>query len=185
MPDATIMPYKNITPKLGNGVFVASGARLIGDLVAGDDVSFWFNTVIRADCNFIRIGEKSNVQDGTTIHVTNQYFPTTVGANVTIGHNVVLHGCVIGDGTLVGMGSIILDGVKVGDNSIVAAGALLPPGKIYPARAMIMGSPAKVVKLLTDEDVAQMGTAVHHYLEYKTNYFSLCVPRNSADHMSD
>ena len=175
MSDATVIPYKDVAPLLGERVFVASGVRLIGDLIAGDDVSFWFNTVVRADCNYIRIGARTNVQDGSCIHVTNRLFPTTIGANVTIGHNAVLHGCMIGDGTLIGMGAVVLDGVEIGEESIVAAGALVTPGKTFPPHAMIMGSPAKVTRLLSEEERAQLSVAVNHYLEYKSHYISLCT----------
>ena len=176
MSGSTVIPYKGISPTLGDGTFVAAGSRLIGDLVTGSDVSFWFNVVVRADCNFIRIGDRTNIQDGSTIHVTNSLFSTTIGSNVTIGHNAVLHGCIIGDGTLIGMGAIVLDGAQIGKESIVAAGALVTPGKIFPPYSMIMGSPAKVVRLLSTEERSQLQASVIYYLEYKSNYYSLCQP---------
>src|SRR5690606_10210173 len=109
MPGSVILPYRGTRPKLGHGVVLASGAHLIGDLIVGDEASFWFNTVVRADCNYIRIGQRTNVQDGTVIHVTNGDAPTEIGDDVTIGHNATIHGCTIKSGSLIGMGAVILD----------------------------------------------------------------------------
>ena len=170
MPGSSVLPYKGKTPKLANGVFAASGAHLIGDLEVGEDSSFWFNTVTRGDCYYIRIGARTNVQDGTVMHVTNGKHASIIGDDVTIGHGAVIHGCTIGNGCLIGMGAIIMDGANIGENCLVGAGALIPPGKTYPAGSLIKGSPAKAVRDLNEEELKFLKTSVDYYLEYKSNY---------------
>jgi len=170
MPQSVILPYHGVEPKFGKGSFLAAGACVIGDVIAGEDTSFWFNTVVRGDCQIIRIGDRTNVQDGTVIHVTNGKGPTHIGSDVTIGHGAVIHACTIADRCLIGMGSIILDNVKVGTNCFVGAGALLPPGKEYPPGSLIVGSPAKVVRPLTEKELAFLGESVENYLAYKKGY---------------
>jgi carbonic anhydrase/acetyltransferase-like protein (isoleucine patch superfamily) len=150
MPGSTIVPFGAATPKLGAGVFVASGARLIGDLVLGDDANVWFNTVIRADVHYVRIGARTNIQDNATVHVTEQVAPCVIGDDVTVGHNALVHACTVEDLCLIGMGSVVLDGAVIRTGSLVAAGAVVPPGKTYPPHSLILGSPAKVVRTLTD-----------------------------------
>jgi len=173
MPDSSILPYKGHFPKLGQGVFVASGARLIGDLIVGEESSIWFNVTVRADCHYIRIGKRTNVQDNTVIHVTNGRFPTHIGDDVTIGHSAVLHGCDIKGMTLIGMGAVIMDGVVIPENSVVAASSLVTPGKTFPAGHLIMGSPAKAVRPLTAEELQNLERSVSYYLEYKSHYVPL------------
>lgn len=170
MPGSTMIPYQGKSPTSGEGVFVAAGAHVIGDVVLGKDVSVWFNCVIRGDCNYIRIGDRTNVQDGTVIHVTHSTAPTVIGSDVTIGHAAIIHGCTIEDGSLIGMGATLLDGSVIPKQSVVAAGSLVPPGKTYPARSLIKGSPAKVARSLTDQEVQDLQASVGHYLEYKSHY---------------
>ena len=170
MPGSNIIPYKGNLPKLASGVFVAAGAQLIGDLEIGADSSIWFNTVIRGDCNYIRIGSRTNVQDGSVIHVTNSTAPTLIGNDVTIGHGVVIHGCTIQDGSLIGMGAILLDHCVIGKNSFVAAGSLNPPGNIFPEGVLIKGSPAVVARPLTEQELSGLKQSVTYYLEYKSFY---------------
>ena len=153
MPGSTLLPYKGTLPELGKGVFAASGAHLIGDLIVGEESSFWFNTVVRADCCHIRIGARTNVQDGTVIHVTNSKHPTIIGDDVTIGHSAVLHGCEVKNGCLIGMGATVMDGAVIGENCIVAAGALVPPGKVYPPGVLIKGNPAKETRALSEQEL--------------------------------
>lgn len=172
MEGASILTYKNSYPKLSKGVFVASGARLIGDLEVKEESSFWFNVVVRADCNYIRIGSKTNVQDGSVIHVTNKYFPTIIADEVSIAHNVTIHGCQIGRGTLVGMGAIVMDGVEIGENCLVAAGSLVTPGKKFPDNSLIMGSPAKVVRPISEKEAMTLKRTTEYYIEYKNNYIT-------------
>lgn len=170
MPGSNLLPYRGKLPKLGHQVFLAAGTQLIGDLEVGDDSSFWFNTVVRADCNFIRIGARTNVQDGTVIHVTNSLYPTYIGDEVTIGHNATLHGCRIQNRCLIGMGAVVMDDVTVESNCIVAAGALLTPGKTFPSGYLIKGAPAKAVRPLSQEELASLERSYLYYLEYKSHY---------------
>lgn len=170
MPGCNVLPYKGHMPKLGPGFFGAAGAQLIGDLEIGEDSSAWFNTVIRADCHYIRIGKRTNIQDGTVIHVTNSFAPTVIGDDVTIGHGTVIHGCTIHNGCLIGMGAILLDHAEVAENCFVAAGSLVTPGKKFSPGMMIKGSPAREVRPLTDEELKGMRQSVDYYLEYKSHY---------------
>lgn len=144
------------TPVVPASAWVAPSADVLGDVVLGEHASVWFGAVIRGDVHSIRIGEYTNVQDGTVIHVTHKRFSTTIGARVTIGHKALLHGCVVGDDCLIGMGAILLDGVEVGSGSVVAAGALLTPGKKFPPGSLILGSPAKAVRELTPGERSEM-----------------------------
>lgn len=170
MPGSSLLPYKGIYPQLGPEVFVASGAHLIGDLIVGTEASFWFNTTARADCCHIRIGARTNAQDGSVIHVTNGRYPTEIGDDVTVGHNATIHGCTIGNLCLIGMGAVIMDGVTIGERSIIAAGALVPPGKTFPAGSLIKGNPAKVSRELTEKEINFLKVSVQNYLEYKSHY---------------
>ena len=170
MPGSHIIPYKGTRPVVKEGVLVASGAQLIGDLVIEEDASVWFNVVIRADCHWVRIGARTNVQDGTVVHVTQASAPTTIGRDCTIGHGAVIHGCTIETGCLVGMGAIILDHAVIGEQSLVAAGTVVTPGKVFPPRSMIMGAPGKVVRPLLPQEITALGQSVAYYLEYKKGY---------------
>lgn len=154
----------------GKKVFIAESADIIGDCTLGDDASIWYNVTLRGDVEQIRIGKCSNVQDGTVIHVTKDTYPTIIGDYVTIGHNATLHGCTVKDNVLIGLGSIILDNSTINENSIVAAGALVAPGKTFPPNSMIMGSPAKVVRTLSDEEVASIRDYADRYIDYKNIY---------------
>ena len=165
-------------PKLTASVFIAESAVVLGDVTLGEHVSIWFQAVVRGDVHWIRIGEYTNVQDGSVLHVTNGLFPLSIGSRVTIGHKVLLHGCTIGNDCLIGMGAVILDGVEVGDGSIVAAGALLTPGKKFPPGHLILGSPAKAVRAVTDDErknmIDQGWKNYHHYTaEYRKSYHRL------------
>ena len=165
-----IYSYDNINPKIGKKCFIAKSADVIGKVTLGDEVSIWFNCVVRGDVNDIEIGKCTNVQDLSVLHVTEKKFPLKIGKCVTIGHSVTLHGCEIGDNTLVGMGAIILDGVKVGQNSVVAAGSLLPEGKEFPDKVLIKGSPAKVSRDLTEEEINMYGNHYKTYIKTSSEY---------------
>ena len=158
-----IRPYLDRHPVLGQRVYVDEAARVIGDVVLGDDVSVWPFTVIRGDVNFVRIGARTNVQDGTVIH-TDVGFPLTVGRGVTVGHGVMLHGCTIGDGSLIGIGAVVLNHAVIGKNSLVAAHTLVPEGKVFPDRTLILGSPGKMVRELTDEEIARNRASAERYV---------------------
>lgn len=168
--DFTLLEFQGVKPKLHPSVFVADGVRLIGNVTAEKDVSFWYNVVCRGDVNAIFVGEGSNVQDGSVIHINYDGPETVLEKNVTIGHTVTLHGCTIKEGALVGMNSCILDGVVVGSGSFVAAGSLLTPGKIFPSGVLIQGSPGKVVRELTDKEIKYLKSSSQHYIDLKEKY---------------
>ena len=172
MHGANIIGYKGKSPKLDKSCFVASGAQLIGDLEMGEQTSVWFNTVIRADCCYIRIGARSNIQDNTVIHVTKNKHPTIIGDDVTIGHGAILHGCIIGNNCLIGMGATIMDGVEIPDNSFIAAGALVTPFKTFESGMLIKGTPAKAVRELREEELKAITYNRDNYLEYTANYIA-------------
>ena len=165
-----VLPYKGVYPKIGEGVFLAEGSFVIGDVEIGDGSSIWFNTVVRGDVNYIRIGKNTNIQDLTMVHVTTAKYPTIIGDNVTIGHRAMIHGCVIGNNCLIGMGAIILDGVKIGNNCLVAAGSLLTQGKEFPDGVLIKGAPAKVARELSPEEIEMIENLAHHYRKLADTY---------------
>lgn len=159
------------TPKIPSSAWIADSADVLGDVTLGEHVSIWFQAVVRGDVHWIKIGDYTNVQDGCILHVTNGQFPLTIGSKVTIGHKALLHGCTVGNECLIGMGAILLDDVEVGDGCIVAAGALLPPGKKYPANHLIMGSPAKAVRMLKPgEKEVMIDQGWKNYFEYAEKY---------------
>ncbi|MCE1187741.1 MAG: gamma carbonic anhydrase family protein [Ignavibacteria bacterium] len=164
--DKNIFNFKDKTPLLHESVFVAAGVRIIGDVTIGEDASIWFNTVIRGDVNFVKIGKLTNVQDGSVLHVTSGTAPLVIGEGVTIGHKACLHGCQINDYSLIGMGAIVLDNAIVEKNAMVAAGAVVRPGFIVPTGKLVAGIPAKIVRDLTPEEIAWFETSAHHYAEY-------------------
>ena len=161
---------RGLTPVIGEKVFLADNARLIGDVEVGDGSSIWYNVTIRGDVMPIRIGKEVNVQDGSVIHGTYQKFGTTLHDRVTIGHLVMLHGCEVGQATLVGMGSILMDGVKVGNHCLIGAGTLLTEGIVIPPRSLIVGRPGVVQRELTDKEVELLEKSADNYLLYKTWY---------------
>lgn len=164
-----IYKYKNITPDLGSGVFIAESADVIGRCSLGDDVSIWFNAVLRGDVSNITIGDCTNIQDNSTVHITDN-IDLTIGKSVTVGHGVTLHSCKVGDFSLIGMGSVVLDNVEVGEYSLVAAGSLLPPNKKYGSKKLIRGNPAKEVRDLTDDEVNALVESAKHYKDRKDEY---------------
>lgn len=166
----SIISYQGISPKLHSSVFVAEGAQIIGDVVIEKDSSVWFNTVIRGDVNFIRIGERTNIQDNTVIHVTNKKFPTFIGSNVTVGHSAVIHACTIYDYCLIGMGAIVLDDAKVGPYALVAAGAVVTMGAVIPEGTLVAGIPAKVIRKLTDDELGFLKQSAQNYVDYVGTY---------------
>ncbi len=159
----------NKQPSLGHGVWIADNATVIGDVRLGDNASVWWSAVLRGDNDPISIGANSNIQDGSVLH-TDDGVPLTMGANVTVGHLVMLHGCTIGDGALIGIKSVILNGATIGANSIIGANSLIPEGKVIPERSLVMGSPGKVVRELTDEEVARLQWSAQHYVENARRY---------------
>ncbi len=162
--------YQGITPKLAANVFHVNSAEIIGDVEIGAASSVWFNVVIRGDVNFIRIGERTNIQDGTVIHVTHKINPTVIGDDVTIGHNVTLHGCKIGDRCLIGMGAVVMDDADVADDAMVAAGALITPGTKVPSGTLYAGFPAVYKRHLSDDEIDYLKQSAQNYLNYTENY---------------
>jgi carbonic anhydrase/acetyltransferase-like protein (isoleucine patch superfamily) len=164
-----IFPHKGIEPTIPDSCFIAPSADIIGDVHLGEDTSVWFQTVIRGDVNKVRIGKRTNIQDGAILHVTRDKLPMVgaplvIGDDVTIGHRVTLHGCTIKNRVLVGMGAVILDHAEIGDDSIVAAGSVVTKDKKFPARSLIQGVPAKVVRQLTDEEVGMLLASASNYV---------------------
>ncbi len=174
-----ILPYRAYQPLVGSGGWVAPNATLIGDVELGEDVSLWFGTVVRGDVHRIRIGARTNIQDACLLHVTQHTgterldddgHPTLIGNEVTVGHKVILHGCTVGDLCLIGMGAILLDGAEIGAESIVGAGSVVTPGKKFPPRSLIMGTPAKVVREVSQEQVREMQSSWQRYVALKNEY---------------
>lgn len=152
-------------PQLAEPVWIAPDASVIGDVRLAAEVSIWWNAVLRGDNDPITIGERTNIQDGSVLH-TDEGVPLTIGSDVTVGHLVMLHGCTIGDGSLIGIKSVILNGAVIGRDCLIGANSLIPEGKVIPERSLVMGSPGKVVRQLTDDDVARLRHAAAHYLEH-------------------
>jgi len=168
---ALVMPHHGVTPVIPDSVFLAPTATVIGDVVLGEHASLWFNVVVRGDVNYIRIGDRTNIQDNSTIHVSINTHPTVIGNDVVGGHNVLLHGCTVHDRVLIGMGSVLMDGADVGEESIVGAGSLLTPGTKVPPRSLVLGRPARVVRKVTDGEVVNLiQFGVENYLDYKETY---------------
>jgi carbonic anhydrase/acetyltransferase-like protein (isoleucine patch superfamily) len=153
-----------VAPRVAEGAWVADSAQVMGNVELGENASVWFGSVLRGDTEVIRIGRGSNIQDGSVLHADIGK-PLTVGDNVTVGHKVMLHGCTIGDGSLIGIGAIVLNGAKIGRGCIVGAGALVTEGKEFPDGSMIIGSPAKVVRALTPEQQQGLRWSAEHYIE--------------------
>jgi carbonic anhydrase/acetyltransferase-like protein (isoleucine patch superfamily) len=164
-----IRSYKEIRPRLGARAWVDASAQVIGDVELGEDASVWMSSVVRGDVNRIRIGTRTNVQDGCVLHVT-EHHPTTLAEEVTVGHSVTLHGCTIGRRCLIGIGAIVLNGAVVGEESIVAAGALVPEGMAVPPRSLVMGVPARVRREVSEDERASLGQYAQRYVGLKERY---------------
>lgn len=167
-----IRSYKGYQPKIADDVFIAENAVLIGDVEIGSQSSIWYGCVLRGDVEKIRIGERSNIQDGTIIHVTADKFGTYIGNDVLVGHNAVVHGCTLEDGAFVGMGAVVLDGAVVEGGAMVAAGALVTPGKRVRAGELWGGNPAKKMRDLTPEQIAGLKDGTDHYVDVAAQYLS-------------
>ena len=167
-----LRPYRGRLPVVDPAAYIDPSAQVIGDVEIGAESSVWMNVVIRGDVHHIRIGRRSNVQDGTIVHVMNQTHPTVIGDDVTIGHGAIVHGCTIENRVLIGMGVILLNGARVESDAIIAAGSLVPEGAVIPARTLAMGSPAKVRRTLSDEEVASILGYANNYVQYRLDYLT-------------
>lgn len=165
-----IHPYQGKRPRIHPSVFVAEGAQIIGDVEIGSESSVWFNTVIRGDVHYIRIGERTNIQDNCVLHVTHETYPLVVGSGVTVGHGAILHAATIKDNCLIGMGAKVLDNATVGPYSLVAAGALVLEGFEVPEGVLVAGVPAKIKRALTDEERRQIVQSTQNYIDYVRSY---------------
>jgi carbonic anhydrase/acetyltransferase-like protein (isoleucine patch superfamily) len=167
-----IHSYREKTPRVDETAFIAESAHVIGDVTIGSDSSVWFGSVVRGDVHYIRIGARTNLQDLSVIHVNTGANPTILEDEVTVGHRVILHGCHVKSGSLIGMGSILLDEVVIEEQALVAAGSVVSPGTVIPARKLARGVPARVVRDLTDEEVASFARAAESYCQLKREYAS-------------
>ena len=173
-----IHPYRDQFPRLGAGVYIDPAAVVIGDVELGDDASLWPCTVARGDVNFIRIGARTNIQDGAVLHVTHagpytaDGFPLLIGADVTVGHGAILHACTVEDACLIGMHATVLDGARVCKHAMIGAGAVVTPGKIVGAGELWLGNPARCVRKLDDKQIEQLYYSAQHYVRLKNDYMA-------------
>jgi carbonic anhydrase/acetyltransferase-like protein (isoleucine patch superfamily) len=165
-----VFPYRGVEPTFGARTFLAPDAVVTGDVTTGEDVSFWFHTVARGDVNSIRIGARTNIQDGSVLHVTHDTHPLEIGSGVVIGHSAVVHGCTVGDGALVGIGARVLDGAIVEPGAQVGAGSVVTPGTVILAGHLAVGIPARVVRALSDEERRINGEIADRYVALKEEY---------------
>ena len=168
---SSLHDFQNINPQLEKNVFIAPGAHIIGNVKMGEASSVWFNTVVRGDVNWITIGKLTNIQDLSMVHVDSGGWPCKIGDEVTVGHRVILHGCEIADRVLIGMGSVVMNGVKVGEDSIIGAGSLLTENTVIPPRTLALGSPCKVKRDLTENEIQMIKLSALHYAELASKYF--------------
>ena len=164
--------HRNRTPKLGERVFLAPSAHVAGDVEVGDDASFWFHTAARGDVNSIRIGARTNVQDGAVLHVTHERFPLSIGDDVVLGHGAIVHGCTLGSGCLIGIGARVLDGAVIESGAQVGAGSVVTPGMLVPAGMLVLGVPAKVARPLSDGERDEIAAIAKRYVRLKDEYLA-------------
>ena len=178
---SVLRPFRDRLPTLGARAYVDPAASVIGDVVLGDDVSVWPFTVVRGDVNFIRVGDRTNLQDGSVVHVSHDGphaklggFATRIGSDVTIGHKAIIHACTIEDAVLIGMGAIVLDGALVRKHGFVGAVALVPPGKVVGEGELWLGNPAKKARQLSDAEIEALYYSAGHYVRLKDEYLRAC-----------
>lgn len=164
-----LFPYLDLFPRVHSSVFLAEGVKIIGDVEIDEDSSVWYNTVIRGDVHYVKIGKMTNIQDCSMLHVTNGKYPLNIGDKVTIGHAVKLHGCTLQNLCLIGIGAIVLDGAVVEEKSIVAAGSVVKPNFIVPSGKLVAGVPAKVIRDLTQQELDEFEKSAHRYKKYTEN----------------
>lgn len=165
-----VIPYQGKVPKIHQSVFVAEGARVIGDVEIGQDSSVWFNAVLRGDVHYIRIGSRSNIQDNSVLHVTHEKYPCIIGSDVTIGHQAIVHACTVGDFCLIGMGAIVLDNAKLGNHCLIAAGSLVLENFEVPEGFLVAGVPARIKRSLTEDEKRHMKQSALNYVAYARSH---------------
>lgn len=165
-----IHPYRGIVPTIDPTVFLVPSAEIIGDVVIGKHSSVWYNAVVRGDVNYIRIGERTNIQDGCILHVRHETYPCIVGSGITVGHGAILHACTIEDNSLIGMGAIVLDNATIRPFTLVAAGAVVREGASFPPGVLVAGVPARVVRLITEQERSMILDSAENYLGYVRNF---------------
>lgn len=165
-----IKKFRGKSPIIPDSCYISESVDLIGDVTLGENVSLWFGAVVRGDMHFITIGNRSNIQDNSVIHVTTDVSPTRIGDEVTVGHNAIIHGATIEDRCLIGMGTIIMDDAVIGEGSIVGAGAVVPPNMIIPPRSLVVGLPAKIVRQTSDEELEMIIERAQHYIDFSQEY---------------
>ena len=165
-----ITSFNKLEPNIGKNVFIAETAAVIGDVTLGDEVNIWFGAVLRGDMHYIKVGNRSNIQDNSVVHVTTAVSPTTIGENVTVGHGAIIHGCTIEDNCMIGMGSIIMDDAIVGEGSLVGAGALVPPNMIVPPKSLVVGMPGKVVRNVNESEFEMIIERPGEYISLAKQY---------------
>ena len=165
-----IIKFKNHTPIISQSAFIAENTSIIGDVKIGEQTSIWFGTTIRADMNYIHIGDRTNIQDNSIVHVTTDIAPTIIGNGVTIGHGAIIHGCTIEDNCLIGMGAIIMDEAIIEEGSMIAAGAIVTPKTIAPKNTLMVGIPAKPIRELTKDEYLEIIERAQHYIDFSGNY---------------
>lgn len=161
-----LIPFRGVRPEVHASVFLADGSRIIGDVKIAADAGIWYNAVVRGDVHRVRIGRETNIQDNCVVHVTHEINPTIIGDRVTIGHGAIIHGCTLEDECLIGMGATILDRARVRSHSMVAAGALVPPGFEVPSGTLVAGVPARVLRELSEEEIADFPASARRYRDY-------------------
>ena len=167
---ALIKSFRGVEPRIHESAFIAENAVIIGDVEIGEQSSVWYGSILRADVNSIRIGARTNIQDASVIHVTSKTHDTVLEDEITLGHRVTIHGCYIETGSLIGIGAIVLDGARIGRKSLVAAGSLVTPNTRIPPRSLVMGSPARVKRELSDEEVKDLARFWQNYVELTKHY---------------
>ncbi|MBC8256774.1 MAG: gamma carbonic anhydrase family protein [Candidatus Marinimicrobia bacterium] len=167
-----IIKFQNKQPQLGNNVYVSENAMVIGDVTLGDEVNIWFGAVLRGDMHYIKIGNRTNIQDNSVVHVTTGVSPTNIGSGVTVGHGAIIHGCTIEDDCLIGMGAILMDDAIVGAGSLIGAGALIPPNMIIPENSLVVGSPGKIVRQVKPAEREMILERPQEYINLAQQYLN-------------
>ena len=168
-----IKKFQNKQPQLGEDVYVSENAKVIGDVTLGDEVNIWFGAVLRGDMHYIKIGNRTNIQDNSVVHVTTRVSPTNIGSGVTVGHGAIIHGCTIEDDCLIGMGAILMDDAVIGAGSLIGAGALVPPNMKIPKKSLVVGSPGKVIRQITEVEQEMILERPQEYIDLASIYLNV------------